>query len=511
MTADVVIAGAGPNGLMLACELALAGVRPLVLESRLEPSQEPKANAIMGQAARLLDHRGLHHRLGGDPEGPRPAPQFLFGALPLDLRDLTDNPLHGIAVAQPELERVLAQRAGELGVEIRRGIELTGFAQDTDDVTVHAHDPDGPRTFRTRYLVGCDGAHSTVRTHAGIAFPGTTGENTCWRAARVIVEKAVLHPDAAEVDLGGRRLPLFAWTRTATGTYAIMPTGGDVVHISSIEWDQAPPGDDVAMTVAELRASLRRVVGVDLVMRLPSDGPPVLRRRHGANTRLAEHYQRGRVLLVGDAAHVHSAMGAPGLNVGLQDAANLGWKLAADLRGQAPPGLLATYHAERRPAAQRVGAHTQAQTALLAPGEQTTALRGVVAELFRDEPTRRRIAALLAGTDLRYPTAPDAHPLTGYFAPELTVTTTGGVRRLAELARTARPLLLDFTGGELSTMARPWADRVDAVAARHPDPPAAGLLVRPDGYLAWAGSRGLTDALTEWFGAPDVTPCGGRC
>ncbi|MCI2417203.1 FAD-dependent monooxygenase [Saccharopolyspora sp. K220] len=510
MTEGVVIAGAGPNGLMLAGELALAGVRPLVLESRVEPNEEPKANAVMGQAVRLLDHRGLHHRLGGDSQRPSPVPRFLFGALPLDLRDLADNPLHGLAVAQPELERVLARWAGELGVEICRGTEVTGFAQDADSVTVHLHGSDGPRTVRTRYLVGCDGGHSTVRRHAGIAFVGAAGENTCWRAARVIIDAAVLRMDTAEVDLGHKRLPLYAWTRTATGTYAIMPTGGGVVHVSTIEWDQAPPGDDVPMTVEELRASLRRVVGVDLTMRLPADEPPLLRRRNGGNTRVAEHYQLGRVLLVGDAAHVHSAMGAPGLNVGLQDAANLGWKLAAQLHGWAPPELLATYQAERRPAAERVAAHTQAQTALLAPGQQITALRGVVAELFGDAAARRRIAALLAGIDLRYPTGPDAHPLTGYFAPELTVTTTAGVRRLAELARTGRPLLLDFTAGELSTMAGPWGDRVDAVLARHPDPPAAGLLMRPDGYLAWAGGDGLTDALAAWFGPPAVTPGGGR-
>ncbi|MEV4803741.1 FAD-dependent monooxygenase [Nonomuraea sp. NPDC049421] len=480
---DVVIAGAGPNGLMLACELALAGVRPVVVERRPERSPEPKANGIVGQVVRLLRLRGL---------APQEAPlsAFVFGAMPLDLSGLDDNPLHGMGVRQPELEELLEKRAVELGAEIRRGHELTGLTQDDHAVTVALTGPGGSYELRTRYLVGCDGAHSTVRKLAGIGFPGVHTAEVVSRTGHVSVPGAAIRPERAEMEVPGLgTYVLYTWHRTERGAYAMLPAGPGTLLVSAMEWDDAVPGDDlpgddVPMTVAELRAALARVLGAELPLAAPlSPGPHVLRRLNGRNTRVADRYRAGRVFVAGDAAHVHSAMGAPGLNLGLQDAANLAWKLAAVVQGWASGGLLDTYEAERRPAAARVAMQTQAQLALAAPGAEVTALREVVGELLADAGARRRVAALMAGSDLAYPMPAPPHPLLGRFLPDLP----------ADPGRRARPVLLDATG-----TARTRHGRVDVRPSDGPD----SVLVRPDGYVAWAGvpDGTLDEALQTWFG-----------
>ncbi|MEV4075865.1 FAD-dependent monooxygenase [Nonomuraea fuscirosea] len=487
---DVVIAGAGPNGLMLACELSLAGVRPLVIERLPARSDRPKANGIVGQVVRLLRGRGLT-----DQESP--VPRFVFGAMPLDLTGLDDNPLHAMGIKQPALEELLERRALELGAEIRRGHELTGFGQDGDGVTVALTGPDGPYELRTRYLVGCDGAHSMVRKLAGIGFPGVSANDVVSRTGHVTVPGATISAEGVELEVpGAGTFVLYAWHRTERGAYVMMPAGDGVLTIASMERDTGAPGDETPMTVAELRESLARVIGADLPLVLPQGpGPHLLRRLNGRETRVADRYRAGRVFVAGDAAHVHSAMGAPGLNLGLQDAANLGWKLAATVRGWAPDGLLDTYDAERRPAALRVATHSQAQLALTAPGPEITALREVFGELLEDEPARRRLAALMAGADLVYPMPAPSHPLVGRFLPDLP----------AGAAERARPVLLDATGG-----LRVRHGRVDVV----PDPvrgdeldsapagAAEAVLVRPDGYVAWAGrpDETLDEALRTWFG-----------
>ena len=469
MVFDVVISGAGPNGLMLACELALAGVRPLVLERRTEPSQEQRANGMVGQVVPLLDRRGLYERLGEKP--PQPAPNYMFAAFPLPLHELADNPVYTVLVPQRRIEAMLAERAEELGVEIRGGHALTGLSQKDDIVVIDVDGPEGPYRIEARYLVGADGGHSVTRKLAGIDFPGVASDDgTVSRAAHVTVA-----PEMVDRATGGLRvpgyglIPPFLHHRTERGlvAYAPFPGGGPtMISVST----SARPEPAEPFTIEELREALAYVLGVDVPLGPPAGpGPHMLRRNSGGSTRIADRYREGRVLLVGDAAHVHSAIGGPGLNLGLQDAVNLGWKLAATVRGWAPPGLLDTYESERRQAGERVTMHTQAQSVLIGPGPAVTALRTLFGELIEERGVLQRLADLIAGADVRYDAGP---PPVGRFAPDLGPAT-----------RTGRPLLVDNTG-TLETVVAPWRDRVDLISV-----PLAGttaMLVRPDCYVAWA-------------------------
>lgn len=268
------------------------------------------------------------------------------------------------------------------------------------------------------------------------------------------------------------------------------------------------------MTLEEMRESLCRVLGTDVPpLEPPPPGPALLRRLIGRNTRLAERYRKGRIFLAGDAAHVHAATGGPGLNLGLQDAANLGWKLGAVLSGWAPSNLLGSYESERRGAGSRVFMQTQAQSALMAPGGDVTALRELFEELLQHRQTLQQIADLMAGSDVRYPSgSTSTHPLTGYFAPDIVLKTSSGTQRLAEMMREARPLLIDGSEDRsLREIAHAWRDRVDTIVSKDTDMPVRALLVRPDGYVAWAAGRtdaddatasGLRHALSTWFGQP---------
>ncbi|WP_407781043.1 FAD-dependent monooxygenase [Actinophytocola sp.] len=497
MSDDVVIIGGGPNGLLLAVELALAGVRPTVLEQYAERPSILKANGLVGRVVRAMDYRGLLERLGG---GPRPVrmPGFQFGAVPLELSDLDDHELYALPIPQLRLEKILAERAAELGVTIHKGHTLLSVAQDDEHVTAEVDGPRGKYTLTTRYLVGADGGRSTVRKQLGIDFPGITDDTFVGRSGQVAIAAPVATGDGVLEVPGLGRLRPQTFTRTDTGLFAFGNFQPGRYRVSVLEWGQEPLPDNEDMPLEELRAAAKRVLGADLPMSEPADAPAGLRRLTGINSRQAAHYRRGRVFLAGDAAHVHSGMGGPGLNLGMQDVLNLGWKLAGAVRGWAPAGLLDTYESERHPVGRRVIMQTRAQMALTVPDPNVTALRELMTELFADKHTRQHVADLMAGTDVRYATTDD-HPLSGRLMPDLAL---GGGTRVAELLRRARPLLLDLGGAPGG--AAGWADRVDTVTTTARSSLAAAL-VRPDGYVAWAsdgGTAGLADALRTWFGEP---------
>ncbi len=518
-TADVVIVGAGPTGLMLAIELRLGGVTPVVLEQLPDVSEIPKGNGFFGLIVPVLDYRGLLEPLRAEATYAGPVPGFFFGPLTLDFSHLARSPLHVLAAPQRTIERKLAARLAQLGGTIRRQHELTGLSCADDSVTADISCPEGSYRLRTGYLVGCDGAHSPVRKLAGIDFPGLTSD-TVARIGRVRVPADLIVPGTGELDVpGAGRLRVMRPVRTQYGSYSIGPQASvdraaprDLYIVSTQE--EQPAADLTApMTLEELSASVRRVIGAQLPM---SD--PIWLTRLGGNSRQAARYRDGRILLAGDAAHVFGVGGS--LNAGLLDALNLGWKLAATLRGSAPAGLLDSYHTERYAAGQRALLQSRAQHGLSADNEYARAARELVGELLAYAEPARHLGELIAGSDVRYDmtgpgeTAPAGgpHPLTGWLAPDLSLTTGDGTARVAELMRAARPVLLDFTtDGRVAAAAEGWDESVTIVTAkaRQPAPPADGLLIRPDCYVAWATGpeaadpvAGLAEALRTWCGQP---------
>jgi 2-polyprenyl-6-methoxyphenol hydroxylase-like FAD-dependent oxidoreductase len=497
----VVISGAGPNGLMLAFELALAGVRPVVLERLPGPSDEPKANGMVGQVIRLLDMRGLYQRFSGSNDPPNPLYEWIFSGMSIRLFGLDDNPMYALMMGQPHLVRLLAERARELGVDVRWGHELIGLESRSGGVKVSVSTADETYTLDATYLVGADGGRSTVRKMAGIDFPGHTS-NTVARIAHVRLPDEILSA-SGDIDLPGvGRLP-FGHNRLDNGGLIYAPFERDRPMVGTIEFDHLADESE-PMTIDELRDSARRVLGVELPIEPPSgDGPHALRRIAGQNTRQADRYRAGNIFLLGDSAHVHSAMGGPGLNLGLQDAMNLGWKLAAAVNGWAPADLLDTYHSERYPVGERVMMHSMSQTALFGPGPEIAALRELFKELLQLPSVAEHMAHLLAGSDVRYDVGND-HPLSGRLSPDVTL---DDGRRLAELLHRGHPVLLDLSGGRMGDAARGWADRVDVVVAETAEADVCALLIRPDGYVAWAADTFEADdenrlhaALQRWFG-----------
>ena len=506
---DVVISGAGPNGLLLACELALAGVTPVVLDALPGPSDEPKANGLVGQVVRLLDMRGLYTRITGLADPPRPAQGWIFSGMSLDLVGMDDNPMYAMAISQPKLVRFLTERARELDVDVRWGHLLTGLDVSDDGVRLTIATESGVYTAATSYLVGADGGRSFVRKSVGIDFPGTTSP-TVARVAHVSVPEEYLHDDGG-LDVPGFGRIAFGHNRFDRGMVIYAPFEPDRTLLGTMEYGTDAEPDE-PMSLGELRDSLARVLGTELPFGEPhGPGPHALRRINGQNTRQAERYRSGRVLLVGDAAHVHSAMGGPGLNLGMQDVVNLGWKLAAVVNAHASDALLDTYHAERYPVGERVMMHSMSQIALMAPGPEIAELRKLFTELLAIPQAAGHLARLLAGSDVRYDVG-DQHSWSGHLVPDVTL---DDGRRVADLLHAARPVLLDLGGGTAASCARDWAGRVDTVEGELTGGPAA-VLIRPDGYVAWAADEfGAADeprlraALSRWFGA-GVTADRGR-
>jgi 3-(3-hydroxy-phenyl)propionate hydroxylase len=487
---DVTIVGGGPTGLMLAAELALAKVDVEVLERRPTPELVgSRARGFHARTIELLDQRGIV-----DPflaEG-QTVQVLSFGSTPLDLSGFPSRHPYTLGLAQRHVERLLLDRVEELGVPVRRGVEATGFDQDDDGVDVHLA---GAESLRTAYVVGADGGRSVIRSLAGIDFVG----------AEATRSHLIAEVEVSEEIPSGMRLD-------EVGIHAMNTLeDGRTVGLVVTERRLGPATEP---TLADLSDALTAVYGTDFGVHSAS-----WISRFTDATRQAVEYRRGRVLVAGDAAHVHPPTGGQGIGLGVQDAVNLGWKLAATSHDWAPPGLLDSYDAERRPLGHRVAMQTQAQLALFAPGSEVTALRQLFTELLQDRRNIARIANLMAGADIRYDMGVrDTHPLVGRWAPDLVLDTGSGPVRLAELTTTARPLLLDLTeDASLTTAADGWRDRVDIVSARSRDASATGLLLRPDCYVAWATDTACPDhhdgeslrtALTTWFGTARRLPPG---
>jgi 2-polyprenyl-6-methoxyphenol hydroxylase-like FAD-dependent oxidoreductase len=489
----VVIAGGGPTGLMLAGELALAGVEVAIVERR--PSQDlpgSRAGGLHARTIEVLDQRGIAERFISEGQVAQVAG---FSMIPLDISDFPTRHPYGLGLWQKHIERILAGWVGELAVTLYRGREVTGFVQ--DDTCVDVELSDGG-LLRTEYLVGCDGGRSLVRKAAGIEFPG-------WdpTTSSLIAEVEM----AEEPELGIRR--------DALGVHALGRVEYEIRDGEVVYADRGPVGVMVTEehvgatsepTLHDLSAALVAVYGTDY-----GAHSLTFLSRFTDMTRQAAAYRNRRVLLAGDAAHVHAPDGGQGLNIGVQDAVNLGWKLAQVVNRTSPESLLDTYHAERHPIAARVLRTTMAAVALRRPDDRTKALRGTVSELLSMDEPRRRFAAMMSGLDIHYDLG-EGHPLLGRRMPDLDLVTADGALRVFSLLHEARPVLLNL-GTRESIDISPWADRVRSIDAEYAgtwELPALGavtapvaVLIRPDGYVAWVGDRaqlGLADALTTWFG-----------
>jgi len=478
----VLVAGAGPTGMMLAGELALAGIDVAIVERRAsEDLVGSRSGGLHSRTIEVFDQRGIADRFLSQGQVAQVAG---FAWIRLDISDFPTRHPYGLGLRQNHIERILAGWVGELGVPIYRGREVTGFAQDDTGVDVELSDG---QSLRTKYLVGCDGGRSLIRKTAGIGFPG-------WDPTSSSLIAQVEMDQEPEWGLRRDAVGVHALSRLEDGPVGVLVTEQRLGHTDE-------------PTLRDLSEALIAVYGTDYGVH-----SPISISRFTDTTRQAASYREGRVLLAGDAAHVHPPVGGQGLQIGVQDAVNLGWKLAQVVKETSPESLLDTYHAERHPVAARVLRNTMAQMALLRSDERTEALRGTMSELLNMDEPRKRIAAMMSGLDIHYDLG-EGHPLLGRRMPDLDLVTANGPLRVFTLLHDARPVLLNLgePGGLDIT---PWADRVQLINAEYAGvwelpvlgavtAPAA-VLIRPDGHVAWVGDgtvTGLRDALMTWFGS----------
>ncbi|WP_214413936.1 FAD-dependent oxidoreductase [Sphaerisporangium fuscum] len=489
--AEVIVAGAGPTGLMLAYELRLAGVDVLLLERAPERGTvESRAGGLHARTMEVLDQRGI---LGPFLEAGRPIQAGHFSGLWLDFTGFPSRYPYLLGILQTKVERLLEERVLPAGARLRRSAEVVGLRQDEAGVEVEVAGPDGTERLSAAYLVGCDGGRSTVRRLAGIGFPGTP---------------ATLTALLGDVELADPPEDLIFQERREGGAISVLQLEPGWYRVMTQQYDRVA-GRDEPVTLDTLRQACLSIAGTDYGMHTPR-----WLSRFGDAARQASAYRSGRVLLAGDAAHVHFPAGGQGLNLGVQDAVNLGWKLASVVAGHTPESLLDTYHSERHPVAERVLQNTRAQTALSRVDSHTTALREVLGKLIEFDDVNRYLGEMVSALDVRYPMGA-GHPLAGHRVPDADIETSSGDTRVFRLLHAGRGVLLDLTAGaEYGAAAAPWADRVDVVRATSAAdrwvmpslgavPVPAAVLLRPDGHIAWAADAGsLPGALTRWFGPP---------
>ena len=478
---EVVVAGAGPAGMMLSAELALAGVDVLVIERRPDHVLvDSRAGGFHARTIEVLDQRGVAGRFLAEGQTVQAA---MLGTAVLDMSDFPTRHPYSLGLWQKHVERIMAGWIAELGVEVQYGNEVTGFSQDATGVEVRL----AGRTVRAGYLVGCDGGRSLVRKEAGIAFPG-------WDATRSNLIAEVRLTEEPPAGMRHDAWGVHALHRMEDGqTFRVVLTEREVQG-------QSEP------TLADLREALVAVYGTDFGVHHPT-----WISRFTDATRQAAAYRTGRLLLAGDAAHVHYPAGGQGLSLGVQDAVNLGWKLAQVVKGVSPDDLLDSYHSERHPVAARALRHTMVQGALQRRDDRTAALVEVVSELATMDEPRKMLAGLVSGLDIRYDLG-EGHPQLGRRIPDLDLETAEGPRRMFEFLHSGRPVLLNL-GDADSVDATGWADRVQVLEAAYRgrwELPVLGVvktptavLIRPDGYVAWVGEGrgdGLAEALSLWFG-----------
>jgi 2-polyprenyl-6-methoxyphenol hydroxylase-like FAD-dependent oxidoreductase len=495
---QVAIAGAGPSGMILAAELKLAGIDVGIVERRQGTEIEgSRAGGLHARSLEVLDQRGVVERFLAEGQT---AQVYGFGSIHFDISDFPTRHPYGLALWQRHIERLMAGWIDELGIPVHRGREVTGFAQDEEGVALQLADGE---TVRALYLVGCDGGRSIVRRAAGIEFAG-------WAPS--------ISHIIAEVEIGEGPV---AWgmRQDATGMHGLSRVEYDIVdgkvvyretgpvRVMLTERDLTQSGDP---TFDDLKRGLAAVYGTDFGVH-----DPIWISRFTDMARQAVSYRKGRVLLAGDAAHVHYPAGGKGLNTGLQDAVNLGWKLAQVVRGISPASLLDSYEAERHPVAAQVLHDTLAHVAMVRTDDRSKALSRLVGEMLSLDETRRVMGGRMSELDIRYDFGP-GHPLLGRRMPDLDLVTADGPVRAYTLLHAARPVLLDLgVPGGLDIDA--WADRVQLVAARYAGawelpvigvvPAPEAVLIRPDGHVCWVGEGdggGLKEALARWFGGPSA-------